>query len=538
MKNEIENLGEEKQDKVEQKLKNDLLAEGSKKNVSTSTGKERVEAEPGKVFTPIIKFVLIVVMVLVGVILGSIYGKYNQSTDKTTLPSEKQTQPELRAKLVEEFRGAYEEDIVPNGKVVEIKMVAEPTVTEIFDGVKTKVWAYNGTVPGPQLRIKLGDTLKVDFTNKLPQETTIHFHGVRVPNAMDGVPGVTQPPIKPGEKFVYEFTPKDPGTYWFHPHVRSSEQVERGLFGTLVVEEPIDEQYSQDQVWVIDDWRLTNDKQVYEEFNTPMDLMHDGRWGNVITVNAKLQEELIARPGERIRLRLVNASNARVYLPKFENLTATIIATDGMLVKRTRPLGDLELSPGNRIDLDITIPTNANGREFALTDDFGRQKITLAKIKVRGEKVSTPEFDFPTNAKVPDWSEATKVEIDKEYRLNARRKAGGEGMGMMGQIEWTINGKAYPEYDPFTFKYEKFNTFSFINESSRLHPMHLHGQFFKVIARNGVPVDEGFFRDTVLINPKEKVDLALVPLDKGKWVSHCHILEHAEAGMMTAVTVE
>jgi FtsP/CotA-like multicopper oxidase with cupredoxin domain len=100
-----------------------------------------------------------------------------------------------------------------------------------------KVWAYNGQVPGPVLRVRLGETLRVHFTNNLPEETTIHWHGVRLPNAMDGVPGVTQPPVPPAGEFVYEFTPKDAGTFWFHPHVRASEQVERGLYGVLVVED-------------------------------------------------------------------------------------------------------------------------------------------------------------------------------------------------------------------------------------------------------------------------------------------------------------
>ena len=110
-------------------------------------------------------------------------------------------------------------------------------------------------------------------------------------------------------------------------------------------------------------------------------------------------------------------------------------------------------------------------------------------------------------------------------------------MGMMGGIEWTINDKAYPDYDPYTFKYAEFNTMRFTNESVRLHPMHLHGQFFKVIARDGVPVSEPYFRDTVLVYPRQSVDVALVPLDKGLWVNHCHILEHAAAGMLTAVEV-
>ncbi len=444
-----------------------------------------------------------------------------------------------REKLVTEFTGAgaYLSDIVPNGNLVEVDMVATESEVEIFEGVKTRVWSYNGTVPGPELRIKLGDTLKVNFTNNLPQETTVHFHGVRVPNAMDGVPGVTQEAIKPGETFVYAFTPKDAGTFWFHPHVRTAEQVERGLFGTLIVEGEIDKEYSQDKVWVVDDWRMTNDYQVDERFVTPGDLMHDGRWGNVITVNGKLNEVLNTRPGERIRLRLINTSNARVYALNFSGLKANAIAIDGMYVKEVFNATRFELAPGNRIDVDITIPRDADGKKYVVYDSFTGNNINLATIKVGGEVVSTTGFDFPTNKKVPDWAGAMGVGIDKEYVLDARRKPG-SGMDMMGEIQWTINGKAYPEYDPFALKYGKFNTMRFRNDSSRLHPMHLHGQFFKVVARDGNAVDEGYFRDTVLVKPKETVDIALVPLDKGTWVNHCHILEHADAGMITAVTVE
>ncbi len=477
----------------------------------------------------VLTFILALGVVSVGTVL---FRGGDEATEETEYAT---AETENRARLLAEFMGAYDKEIVPSGNVVEMDMVAAESEVEIFDGYKTKVWSYNGQVPGPEIRIKLGDTLKIRFTNNLPQQTTIHFHGVRVPNAMDGVPGVTQEPIEPGGVFTYEFTPKDAGTFWFHPHVRSSEQVERGLFGTLIVEDETSRKYSQDVVWVIDDWRMTQDKQVYEEFNTPMDLMHDGRWGNVITVNAKQNEVLRVKAGERIRLRLVNTSNARVYMPQFKNLDAKVIAVDGMYVKEVFDFGALELAPGNRIDLDITIPKSADGNTFTLVDTFGRNELPLAQIAVAGVLQETPSFAFPTNPNVPEWKEARNASIDKEYRLNARRKA---GAGMMGEIEWTINDKAYPDYDPYTFTYAEFNTMRFTNESSRLHPMHLHGQFFKVIARDGVPVQEPFFRDTVLVYPKQTVDVALVPLDKGLWVSHCHILEHAEAGMMTAVKVE
>ena len=160
------------------------------------------------------------------------------------------------ARMAHELRGAYPEHATPTGVVRTFDIEARPAELPLVDGPKLRVWAYNGSVPGPELRIRLGETLRVRFTNHLPEATTIHWHGVRVPNGMDGVPHVTQPPVAPGGTFTYEFTPKDAGTFWFHPHVRSSEQVERGLYGVLVVEDATPLPYARDIVWVLDDWLL------------------------------------------------------------------------------------------------------------------------------------------------------------------------------------------------------------------------------------------------------------------------------------------
>ncbi|NOR81741.1 MAG: multicopper oxidase domain-containing protein, partial [Methyloprofundus sp.] len=191
--------------------------------------------------------------------------------------------------LEQEFKGAYPEKALPIGELKEFNIVAKEGLWSIVPPYKTSVWAYNETIPGPVMRIKLGDTLKLTLKNDLPQATTIHWHGVRVPNAMDGVPGVTQPPIQPGDSFTYQFTPKDAGTFWFHPHVNAAEQIERGLHGVFIVEDPDEPAYSQDLVWVLDDWLLTKDGQIYSKFVTRHDLAHDGRWGNLLTVNGKYQ---------------------------------------------------------------------------------------------------------------------------------------------------------------------------------------------------------------------------------------------------------
>jgi FtsP/CotA-like multicopper oxidase with cupredoxin domain len=438
-------------------------------------------------------------------------------------------EPVVTDKLVKEFNNSYKTNIAKTGQILEYDIMAAPTEVNFLGDVETKVWAYNGQIPGPTLKIKLGDTLRVNFSNNLPQATTIHWHGVRVPNAMDGVPGVTQELVDPGESFVYEFTPKDAGTFWFHPHNRSSEQVERGLYGILIVEDVDEPQYSQDLVLVVDDWRIDQDGQINENFNSGHDLMHDGRWGNVITVNSTIKPSFPVAYGDRIRMRLVNVSNARVYKPSFPGLNPKVIAIDGMKVKENFDLTNLNLAPGNRIDLDITIPIDTDLNRIELVDSFTRNKQNLASLDIIPQVVDTPDFDIPSNDNIPSWSEADTLAPNVVLNLNAKR----QGM----QIKWTINDQAYPDVEKIILKVNNFNKILINNESSRLHPMHLHGQFFKVLSRNGQAVDEDYWQDTVLVKAKESVEIGLIPLDKGSWANHCHALEHAEAGMMTIIEV-
>jgi FtsP/CotA-like multicopper oxidase with cupredoxin domain len=446
---------------------------------------------------------------------------------------------EQRNALINDVQNAYPANAPESTGVISYDITAAEGEVELVNGYTTKVWAYNGIVPGPEIRLKLGETLRLNFTNKLPQDTTVHFHGVRVPNAMDGVPGVTQDPIKSGESFVYEFTPKDAGTFWFHPHVRSSEQIGRGLYGVLIVEDETSEQYSQDLVWVLDDWRLDDTAQIAEPIDHPHDLMHDGRWGNVITVNGNTDEVLTAQPGERIRLRLVNTANARIYQLNFGELEVESVAVDGLYSRESFNPNDFKLAPGNRIDVDITIPRNTPEESFIVYDTYTDERINLATIAVSGEPGNTASFETPSNVAVPTWDSLAGVMPDKEYVLEGGMGSM-MGMGMMGDQGniWRINGKSFPDYDPAILDANTVNIIRFTNKSVFPHPMHLHGQFFKVITRNGRAVDEGFFRDTVLVERDEVVDVAVVPQDLGTWALHCHTLEHAEAGMMTLVEVK
>ena len=473
-----------------------------------------------KVFKSV-KFVITISLFLSGVFI--VYALFSAGTAPQNMT--------VREVLSEEFVGAYPQEQKRIGDIVEIDIVANEGEVEIFDGHSTNVWNYNGTVPGPEIRVRKGDMIRIHFINNLPQPTTMHFHGVRVPNKMDGVPGITQDVVRPGESFVYEFTPKDAGTFWFHPHENSSEQLERGLYGTLIVEDEYIEKYSRDKVWVIDDWLFGEDYQLYPHFVTPHDLSHDGRWGDVITVNGSSNETLRVQPGERIRLRLVNVSNGRIYKTNFGVLRAMVIAVDGMYVREAFDANGFVLAPGNRIDVDIIIPNEPASRSFVIYDEFTRNPNTLGEIVVAGDKVETPLFPYPANKRVPDWFNAVSAPVDKQYVLDARRTYD-------DSIEWTMNGEVFSNHTPLTLNHGEFNKIQFVNQSFRLHPMHLHGQFFKVISRNGQPVNEQYFRDTVFVGSQETVSIGLVPVDKGNWLNHCHIVEHADAGMVTSIIVQ
>jgi len=450
------------------------------------------------------------------------------------------SQADARREMAGEAASFLERRPAPTGQVVEVRLTAAPTRLELLDGRMLDVWAYNGSVPGPTIRAREGDTIRVHFKNELPQPTTVHWHGIRLPNGMDGVPGVTQPAVQPGEGFVYEFLARDPGTFWFHPHVRGSEQLGRGLYGVLIIEEaeppPV-----REILWVLDDWRLDESGQIDPRFVTRSDLAHDGRWGSVITVNGVQAPQIELAAGERVRLRILNAANGRVFRPDLSGLDAKVIAFDGLATKRPLPAEGVELAPGNRVDLDLLAPPRP-GASIPVIDRFTRRPNHLATLRI-GEAKENVAASKPIELRgfVPAWRRAEAIEPELEFRLNAARG------GPYG-LQWMINGEVMHhdadqpmsewQEPPYALRAGRWAKLRFTNESARLHPMHLHGQFFKVVARDGRPVDEEHWRDTVLVRSRETVDVALVPTELGNWMLHCHIMEHQDAGMMTLVAVE
>jgi len=220
----------------------------------------------------------------------------------------------------------------------------------------TAVWAYDGTVPGTELRVRRGDPLRIVVSNKLGENATVHWHGIRLPNPMDGVPGLTQPPIRPGESFTYEFTPPDAGTFWYHPHADSLQQLGRGLAGAFIVDEREPVAVDRDILWFIEDWRLDDSGRIAPGFGNPMEAGMSGRIGNTIAVNGRVPDRVAVKAGERVRLRIVNAALARIVGLRFEGHRPVVISHDGQPCEPYLSEGGrLVLGPAMRADLIIDI---------------------------------------------------------------------------------------------------------------------------------------------------------------------------------------
>jgi len=183
-------------------------------------------------------------------------------------------------------------------------LTAKPGTAQLVPGAfdPTPIWGYDGGVPGPELRVRQGDRLTRRFTNALPHASTIHWHGIRIDNAMDGVAGLTQPSVKPGDDFLYDFEVPDAGTYWYHPHDRTYEQAARGLYGALIVEEAEPPWVDRDLVLILDDWRLARDATIEDTFGAMHDMSHAGRIGNLITVNGRSEHAELVKRGFRSRV--------------------------------------------------------------------------------------------------------------------------------------------------------------------------------------------------------------------------------------------
>ncbi len=409
----------------------------------------------------------------------------------------------------------------------------------------TDVWCYNASVPGSEIRVRQGDRLRILVENKLSQATTVHWHGVRVPNAMDGVPFLTQKPIPPGEKFVYEFEVPDAGTYWYHPHHHSSEQVGRGLSGALIVEEIEPLAVDRDVVWVLGDWRLARDASIVSDFGNRMEVTMAGRIGNTVTINGRVPETISVRAGERLRLRLINAAGARIFGLEFRDLRPLIVALDGQPVEpREPPEGRVVLGPAMRADVLLDM-SGQPGATATVVDTFYRDlSYRLVDLAYSSEPpVRTRPLDPPARLRANTMPEPDLDNAEKHTATLEGGMMSGSGMmmGMGGHwMGWSINGVAATGHDMapmITLSRGRSCVLAIRNQTAWFHPIHLHGHSFRVTARNGQPTRDREWLDTVLIPPREAADIAFVADNPGDWMFHCHILDHQDGGLMAVIRV-
>ena len=407
----------------------------------------------------------------------------------------------------------------------------------------TAVWAYEGSVPGPVLQVRQGQPVQITVVNKFNEDTTVHWHGIRLPNAMDGVPGLTQKPIRPGESFVYEFTPPDAGTFWYHPHVDTLQQLGRGLAGALIVEEPEPVAVDRDLLWLIEDWRLDDRGRIAGGFGNRMEAGMSGRIGNTVTINGRVAEKVSVKAGERVGLRLVNAALARIVGLRFEDHKPVVVAHDGQPCEPHLPEGGrVVLGPAMRADLILDM-TGKPGQTYRVIDDFYQDlAYKLVDLAYDGKPAREPRSEPPQQLPAnplpePQIAAAERLEIALQGGM-----MGGMGMMCGDGATWTMNGMSMTgdgqSMPPlFAIKRGKSCVLALRNETAWWHPMHLHGHSFRVVSRNGKRNPGKEWRDTVLVPPRESADLAFVADHPGDWMFHCHVTDHQEAGMMAVIRI-
>jgi len=424
------------------------------------------------------------------------------------------------------------------------ELIAAAGEVRIEDGQQapTRVMHYNQSIPGPLLRIPQGRESVIRFRNQLDEPSTVHWHGMRIDNAMDGVPGMTQAPVAPGEEFEYRLTPPDAGTYWYHSHLRSWFQQDMGLAGVLIVDEAEPPRVDRDLVLAIDDWRFDEAMQMdTASFGSMHDWAHGGRLGNYLTANGKPEETFAVASGERVRLRLVNTANARIMNLLLEEPQLSIVALDGQPVAPHEPDGGrIRLAPGQRCDLIVDLVGDP-GQRSRIEVVVGEYAYEIARFaygpEVRRQQLLDSPIALPDNPlnrlRLPgDFVNVTMVMEGGAMGGMRGAKYQGREMDIRELVKlgkaWSINGIVDLPDEPL-IRVERGTAVSLhmVNDNAWPHAMHVHGHHF-IDDRN-----PGAWRDTSLLARGETRTLRFVADNPGKWLIHCHMAEHMAAGMVT-----
>jgi len=413
-------------------------------------------------------------------------------------------------------------------KLVEYNLEASVFNWDIAPGKTVEAWGFNKQLPGPQLQASVGDTVVIRVTNNLPESTTIHWHGLCPPASMDGTDAV-QKPIAPGEAFEYRFAVPHAGTFWYHSHSNETFQMERGMYGALVVTADTDPVMDGDRIFMIDDMKLNANN----EFTKPgwslprLVEKHDGRQGDTLLINGKEKPVINIHAGQMERWRFINSSSARYFLLHMEGREFTIIGTDGGLLEHPQIVSEVLITPGERIDI-VAGPFN-EGETFLIeslpynrTTFLKSKRETFATVKV-GEYKKSIAFIPGTLRRIESLAPQDAA-VTRQIKLSVVPS-------LKEGLDFKVNDHVHVNDKPV--KVGELQIWEIDNVSLMDHPFHLHGFFFQVLEDGGKEPAYKAWKDTYNIKPKTKVKIAWMPDNRpGTWMYHCHILEHHGAGMM------
>lgn len=439
----------------------------------------------------------------------------------------------------------------PAASAVGADMTARETDVDL-GGIVVRTWTYTGTVPATEIRLRKAQSLRSNVKNDLPQETTVHWHGLAIPNGMDGVPVLTQPAIAPGGTFAYEFTVPDAGTYYFHSHVGT--QLDRGMYGPLIIEDPADGgDYDDELVVVLDDWidgTGTNPDAVEANLEkggmapmapggpmvgptTPL-----GADGGDVTypyflINGRTTKDPQVKDypaGHRVRLRIINAGADTAFRVAVPGTQLNVTHADGfpVVAKRTDAV---ILGMGERADAIVTVGSSVPVIAAAEGKD-GHAQLNL-RVGGKPADVDVDTFVAALRTVAPLNTSTLTAAADVALpQRNPEQTVDLRLAGPLGGYTWPINGKLYdPPNDPISLAKGKRVRLRFVSDSMMWHPMHLHGHTFQVVSPQG----PGPRKDTVLVPPKQTVEVDFDTDNPGRWIVHCHNDYHLNSGMATFV---
>lgn len=385
-------------------------------------------------------------------------------------------------------------------------LVAKRAEIQLASGRTITALTFNGRAPGPELRVSQGDLVEVELVNEnVESGVTIHWHGVDVPNAEDGVAGVTQDAVLPGDRHTYRFRAEQAGTFWYHTHQVSSREVKRGLFGAFVIEP----------------------RTPYEAFDlTAVVHTFDG----VPTVNLNDSPGRVRVPaGTPVRVRLVNTDSFGQTIT-ISGSPFRVLAIDGTDLVGPRDLENvaLPLPAGGRIDVGYTQPPR--GVRVGVEETDAAIGLSPSGAPAPAEQQTTGEFDPLTyGARTPTTFDL-QGRYDRRFQLTISRKPGFFD-GRPGR-QWAINGRIYPDVPVFAVDEGDRVELTITNDTKVVHPMHLHGHHVLVLSRDGRPsTGSPWWSDTLNVLPGERYVVAFEADNPGIWMEHCHNLPHAAAGL-------